>query len=88
MNVEIGWRKMMDYYSYGCGIGYKSNIRKDCVFYHCEEHMGASIDCCSLRGLGNCPCSDSCGYYANKTEIYKLGLEAFKKQQKTFSLGK
>lgn len=66
----------------GCGIDYKSNIRYDCVFYHCEQDMGASIDCCTLRGLGDCPCSDKCKDYANINEIYRLGLETFKKQQK------
>ena len=66
---------------YGCGIGYSSSVRKDCVFYYCEHDMGASIDCCILRGLGNCPCSDSCKDYADKTEVYQLGLEVLKKRR-------
>lgn len=69
---------MMNYY--GCGIDYKSNIRKDCVFYHCEKDMGANIDCCVLKGLGNCPCSESCADYFDRAEIYRLGLEVFRKQ--------
>ena len=56
-------------------------IRRDCVHYHCEHDMGASIDCCTLRGLGNCPCSNDCNDYANKNEIYLLGLEVFKKRK-------
>ena len=59
----------------------KSNIRTDCIHYHCEHDMGASIDCCTLRGLGDCPCSNNCNDYANKDEIYLLGLEVFKKQK-------
>jgi len=56
-------------------------IRRDCVHYHCEHDMGASIDCCTLRGLDNCPCSNDCNDYANKNEIYLLGLEVFKKRK-------
>lgn len=56
-------------------------IRRDCINYHCEHQMGASIDCCTLRGLGNCPCSNECNDYANKNEIYLLGLEVFKKRK-------
>jgi hypothetical protein len=49
--------------------------RKDCVFYHCEHHMGASIDCCTLRNkLGDCPCTLNCEKYANKNYVFKLGL--------------
>ena len=55
--------------------------RKDCIYYHCEHDMGASIDCCTLKGLGNCPCSNDCNDYANKDEIYSLGLEVFKKRK-------
>ena len=65
-----------------CGIDYKSKIRYDCIFYHCEQNMGASIDCCTLKGLGNCPCSDICKNYINAAEVYRLGLETFRKQQK------
>ena len=54
------------------------NIRRDCIHYHCEHEMGASIDCCSLRGLGKCPCSEDCAEYANRDEVYKMGLEAIK----------
>ena len=54
--------------------------RKDCINYHCEHHMGASIDCCVLRGLGNCPCSNDCKDYANKNEVYRLGLEVLKQR--------
>lgn len=72
----------MNYYDYGCGIDYRSNIREDCVFYHCEKDMGASIDCCTLKGLGNCPCSDSCEDYADKNEVYKLGLEVLRERRK------
>lgn len=64
-----------------CQCNYKSNIRTDCIHYHCEHDMGASIDCCTLRGLGNCPCSNDCNDYANKNEIYLLGLEVFKKRK-------
>ena len=56
-------------------------IRKDCINYHCEHDMGASIDCCMLKGLGNCPCSSDCNDYANRNEIYLLGLEVFKKRK-------
>lgn len=72
----------MNFNNYECGINYKSNIRKDCIFYHCEEMMGAHVDCCTQKGLGICPCSDECKDYANKSEIYHLGLEVFKKQHK------
>ena len=54
------------------------NIRRDCIHYHCEHEMGASIDCCSLKGLGKCPCSEDCAEYANRAEVYKMGLEAIK----------
>jgi len=64
-----------------CQCDYKSNIRTDCIHYHCEHDMGASIDCCTLRGLGDCPCSNNCNDYANKDEIYLLGLEVFKKRK-------
>lgn len=54
------------------------SIRRDCIHYYCEHEMGASIDCCSLRGLGKCPCSEDCAEYANRAEVYKMGLEAIK----------
>ena len=56
-------------------------IRRDCIHYHCEHDMGASIDCCTLRGLGNCPCSNDCNDYANKNKIYLLGLDVFRKRK-------
>ena len=56
-------------------------IRRDCIHYHCEHDMGASIDCCTLRGLGNCPCSNDCDDYANKNKIYSLGLDVFRKRK-------
>jgi hypothetical protein len=62
-----------------CQCNYKSNIRTDCIHYHCEHDMGASIDCCTLKGLGNCPCSNDCNEYVNKNEVYKVGLESLKK---------
>ena len=61
-----------------CQCDYKSNIRTDCIHYHCEHDMGASIDCCTLKGLGNCPCTKDCPDYADKAEVYRLGLEALK----------
>lgn len=54
--------------------------RKDCVFYHCEHQMGASIDCCTLRNeLGDCPCTLDCEKYANKNYVFKLGLNELQK---------
>lgn len=61
-----------------CQCNYKSNIRTDCIHYHCEHDMGASIDCCTLKGLGNCPCTKDCPDYVDKAEVYRLGLEALK----------
>lgn len=61
-----------------CQCNYKSNIRTDCIHYHCEHDMGASIDCCTLRGLGDCPCTKDCSDYVDKAEVYRLGLEALK----------
>jgi hypothetical protein len=61
-----------------CQCDYKSNIRTDCIHYHCEYDMGASIDCCTLRGLGNCPCTKDCPDYVDKAEVYRYGLEALK----------
>lgn len=56
-------------------------IRKDCFHYHCERIMGASIDCCSEKGLGICPCTEDCKDYVNKYEVYKYGLECIRKQK-------
>lgn len=56
--------------------------RKDCINYHCEHLMGASIDCCILKGLGNCPCSNDCNEYVNRNEVYKLGLEVIRQRGK------
>ena len=61
-----------------CQCNYKSNIRTDCIHYHCEHDMGASIDCCTLKGLGNCPCTKDCPDYVDKAEVYRLGLEMSK----------
>lgn len=61
-----------------CQSNYESNIRTDCIHYHCEHDMGASIDCCTLKGLGNCPCTKDCSDYVDKAEVYRLGLEALK----------
>lgn len=61
-----------------CQCNYKSNIKTDCIHYHCEHDMGASIDCCALKGLGNCPCTKDCPDYVNKAKVYRLGLEALK----------
>ena len=44
-------------------------IRKDCFHYRCEPMMGASIDCCSEKGLGIRPCTEDCKDYANKYEV-------------------
>lgn len=65
-----------------CQCDYKSNIRTDCIHYHCEHDMGASIDCCTLKGLGNCPCTNDCSDYVDKAEVYRLGLEVLKQKGK------
>ena len=65
-----------------CQYNYKSNIRTDCIHYHCEHDMGASIDCCTLKGLGNCPCTKDCPDYVDKAEVYRLGLEVLKQKGK------
>ena len=64
-----------------CQCNYKSNIRSDCIYYYCEHDMGASIDCCTLRGLGDCPCTKDCPDYADKAEVYRLGLKALKQPE-------
>ena len=54
-----------------CGIYYKtrSKIREDCIHYHCEHQMGASIDCCLKTGqLGDCPCTDDCKDFISKND--------------------
>ena len=55
-------------------------IRRDCIHYHCEHDMGASIDCCTLKKeLGNCPCTFNCEKYINKNYVFKLGLNELQK---------